>query len=82
MELKDRIDWVAYEEMLRKALSEGMDREQEGQIDAEVRSDELRNIEDELNLLTSGNRQGVVDKYRNELGDDIDEYFEGFFKDK
>ena len=81
MELTDRIDWVAYEAMLRKALSEGMDGEQAGLVNTDERRDELRNIKEELDMLASGNRQGIIEKYHGELGEDTDEYFKGFLKD-
>ena len=82
MELTDRIDWKAYENMLLERLAEERLLERENSVGMIEHANNIKMMEEELELIRSGKKQQLIDKYKAELQGDVEEFFQGYLKDR
>ena len=79
MKLIDRIDWMAYRQMLDKAIAEENTPIQGIAYEKMIRED-ITNLKYEQALIDAGRQQELLDRYEAELGEDIEDFFKGFYK--
>lgn len=82
MELTDRIDWKAYENMLLEGLAKEQLLERENSVELIEHANNIKMMEEELELIRSGKKQQLIDKYKAELQGDVEEFFQGYLKDR
>ena len=80
MKLIDRIDWMAYRQMLDKAIAEEKPATIQGIVYEKMIREDITNLKYEQALIDAGRQQELLDRYEAELGEDIEDFFKGFYK--
>ena len=80
MKLIDRIDWMAYRQMLDKAIAEEKPAPIQGIVYEKMIREDITNLKYEQAQIDAGRQQELLDRYEAELGEDIEDFLKGFYK--